>query len=241
MDTILGNVHSIETFGALDGPGIRYVIFLQGCPLRCIYCHNADTWTFEKNKLISPQEALEDILRYHSFIENGGVTISGGEPMLQAKFCKQLIDLCHTEGIHCAIDTSGGVPLEKCGQAVDAADMLLLDIKALDKSLAKKITGRERLYFKEILDYCEKTKKDVWIRHVIVPDLTLKKELLEELAEFLKKYKCVKKVELLPFHKLGEYKWRELGNKSPLSEQRVPTNKEIELANNIFKSRGFVV
>lgn len=241
MAETLGRLHSIETFGALDGPGIRYVLFLQGCPLRCMYCHNPDTWSAEDKNVISPSQALTDILRYRNFISSGGVTLSGGEPLVQADFCRELITLCHNEKIHCAIDTAGSIPLSECKQAIDAADMLLLDVKALDPVLCKKITGQDNRNALEILSYCEITGKDVWIRHVLVPELTLVRELLERLADFLCQYSCVKKIELLPFHKMGEYKWEAMGMESPLQNTRIPTPDEVNMAKEIFHSHGFSV
>lgn len=234
----IGRLHSVETFGALDGPGIRYILFLQGCPLRCQYCHNPDTWDHSAGKTISSQEAFQDILRYRNFIASGGVTLSGGEPLLQPDFCRQVIDLCYQEGIHCAIDTSGSIPLSSCKSAVDAADLLLLDIKALDINLCKELTGQDNRNELELLSYCEITGKDVWIRHVLVPGKTLEKESLEKTAAFLSHYSCVKKVDLLPFHKMGEYKWEAMGMVSPLSDCRVPTSEEISMAKEIFQKAG---
>lgn len=241
MSSDIGKIHSVETFGALDGPGIRYVLFMQGCPLKCIYCHNPDTWNVCSNRFVSPEEVLKDILKYKNFILKGGVTLSGGEPLMQPDFCKKLMSLCHQHNIHCAIDTSGSIPLSVSKEAIDEADLILLDIKALRSDVLKKITGRDKLYFKEILDYCEQIGKDVWIRHVLVPNITIKEDLLDEVAEFIKKYKCVKTVELLPFHKMGEYKWEQMGKISPLSEERVPTEEEILLSQNIFKNKGIRV
>ena len=234
----IGRLHSVETFGALDGPGIRYVLFLQGCPLRCQYCHNPDTWEISSGKSITSREAVQDILRYRNFIASGGITLSGGEPLLQPSFCREIIDLCHQEGIHCAIDTSGSVPLASCRCAVDAADLLLLDIKALDPALCKELTGKDNRNELELLSYCEITGKDVWIRHVMVPGKTLSKNKLEETAEFLSHYSCIKKVDLLPFHKMGEYKWEAMGMVSPLSDTRVPTAEEISMAKEIFQKAG---
>lgn len=236
-----GRLHSVETFGALDGPGIRYVLFLQGCPLRCQYCHNPDTWKPEKNNLVTAEEAVRDLLRYKNFIASGGVTLSGGEPLMQPDFCREVIDLCHQEGIHCAIDTSGGVPLAICRHAVDAADLLLLDIKALEPELCKALTGQDNRNALELLSYCEITGKDVWIRHVLVPELTLTKHRLTQLAEFLSAYSCIRRVELLPFHKMGEYKWEAMGMTSPLSTTREPTAQELDMARAIFKDRGLPI
>lgn len=233
-----GYLHSVETFGALDGPGIRYVLFLQGCPLRCGFCHNPDTWQPCAGRAITPEDAFQDILKYKNYISSGGVTLSGGEPLLQPEFCQALINLCHSAGIHCAVDTSGVIPLATCRQAVDAADLLLLDIKALDPILCQELTGQDNQNALALLDYCEAVKKAVWIRHVLVPDLTLRRELLEKLAEFLSGFSCVEQVELLPFHKMGEYKWEALGLCSPLADTREPTKEETAMAKEIFQNRG---
>ena len=236
-----GRIHSIETFGSLDGPGIRYVVFLQGCPLRCLYCHNVDTWGYETGTVKSADEVVQDILRYRSFIASGGVTISGGEPLLQHEFTKEIIQKCHENGLHTAIDTSGAIPLKICRETIDAADMLLLDIKALSPELCKKLTGQDNKNALDILNHCESTGKPVWIRHVIVPGLTLDTELLNELADFLSQFKCIKKVELLPFHKMGEYKWNELKIEYSLHDTDEPTYSEVENAKKIFSERGFTI
>ena len=236
-----GYLHSVETFGALDGPGIRYVLFLQGCPLRCGFCHNPDTWQACTGKAVTPEDAFEDILKYKNFISSGGVTLSGGEPLLQPEFCQALISLCHSAGIHCAVDTAGPIPLDFCRQAVDAADLLLLDIKALDPTLCQELTGQDNQNALALLEYCEAAQKAVWIRHVLVPGLTLRRELLENLAEFLSGFSCVEQVELLPFHKMGEYKWEALNLRSPLSGTREPTKAEVAAAKKIFQSRGLSI
>lgn len=234
----IGRLHSVETFGALDGPGIRYVLFLQGCPLHCLYCHNPDTWDPSSGRAVTSGEAVQDILRYRNFIASGGVTLSGGEPLLQADFCREVIELCHKENIHCAVDTSGGIPLMMCKQAVDAADLLLLDIKALDAAVCAELTGQDNRNALELLSYCEITGKHVWIRHVIVPGITLVKERLEATAVFLSHYSCVLKVELLPFHKMGEYKWEALDMVSPLADVSEPVAAEVKAAKEIFRKAG---
>ena len=234
----IGRIHSVETFGALDGPGIRYVLFLQGCPLRCAYCHNPDTWEMSGKTVKTAAQVVEDILRYSHFIAAGGVTLSGGEPLLQADFCREVIELCHQHGLHCAIDTSGALPLSQCQTAVNAADMLLLDIKALDPQVYRKLTGSDNRNALALLNYCELIGKMVWIRHVLVPGVTLIPERLEALAEFLRGYACVARVELLPFHKMGEYKWEAMHMKSPLAGTNAPTEEEVAMAKNIFSSKG---
>lgn len=237
----LGYLHSVESFGALDGPGIRYVLFLQGCPLRCSFCHNPDTWCASAGKAVSAKEVFQNILKYKSFISSGGVTLSGGEPLLQPEFCRKLITLCHGKKLHCAIDTAGSIPLAACQPAVDAADLLLLDIKALDPVLCQDLTGQDNKNALALLDYCESVKKPVWIRHVLVPGFTLEQERLEQLAEYLSGFSCVERIELLPFHKMGEYKWEALGISSPLAETKEPAKEEISMAREIFQNRGLSV
>ena len=239
MPTAEGRIHSVETFGSLDGPGIRYIVFFQGCPLRCLYCHNVDTLDPKGGMLKTSDEIVADILRYKSFISTGGVTLSGGEPLFQPEFEKEFLVKCHENGIHTAIDSSGGIPLQKCKEALDEADLILLDIKALPDDLCTRIIGQSSKNSIDILNYREKTGKSVWIRHVIVPGLTLDYGLLTSLADFLKNYKCIERIELLPFHKMGEYKWKELNKAYTLTDTPEPTYTEIENAKRIFSERGF--
>lgn len=238
MPDTVGRIHSIETFGALDGPGIRYVVFLQGCPLRCAYCHNPDTWDAKGGREISAAALVKDILRYKNFIASGGVTLSGGEPLMQADFCREVLRLCRQEHLHTAIDTSGAIPLSVSKPAIDMADLLLLDIKALDAALSAELTGRDNRNTIETLHYCELVGKRVWLRHVIVPGITLERARLERLADFLVPYSCIDRVELLPFHKMGAYKWETLGIDFTLKDTPEPTEEEVEAAKKIFLARG---
>lgn len=241
MDAVTGRIHSYESFGTLDGPGVRFVVFLQGCPLRCLYCHNPDTWECGGGKLVGSDEVLRDILRYHSFLKSGGVTLSGGEPLLQPDFCRAILEGCRTHGLHTALDTSGAAPLALTREAIDAADMLLLDIKALDPGDAERLTGANNAMTLQTLDYCEQTDKEVWVRHVLVPGYTLEENKLRALAAFLRPYQCVKRVEPLAYHKMGDYKWRELGLTLPLEDVPVPTAEEITAAEAIFRDAGLPV
>lgn len=238
---IIGRIHSVETFGAVDGPGVRYVLFMQGCPLRCLYCHNPDSWDVHSGKEITSEEAAEDIQKYMNFIKRGGVTISGGEPLLQSEFVEDLILRCKALGLHTAIDTSGAIPLEKSQKAIDASDLLLLDIKSLDDDVCKNLTGTSNSNTLKTLDYCEQTHKPVWIRHVIVPGITLKTDLLEKLADFLKGYTCIENIEILPFHKMGEFKWQDMNLKYSLFDTPQPENDEIQKAKEIFLSRNLPI
>ena len=230
-----GYIHSVETFGAVDGPGIRYVVFMQGCPLRCQYCHNPDTWKVKAGMEVSVSSLVKEIKPYTNYIKLGGVTISGGEPMLQAKFVYKLIKRLHRIGLNVAIDTAGSLPLEKVQKTIDASDMLLLDIKAIDNDLHKIVCGATNKNMLETLNYCEKIDKPVWIRHVVVPGLTLDEGRLEELAKFLTAYKCVKNIELMGFHKMGEFKWKELGYDYKLYETPEATSEEMKKVRSIFE------
>ena len=218
-EAITGYVHSHETFGTLDGPGVRYVLFLQGCNLRCAYCHNPDTWAPGGQKT-AVGDAIADILRYKSFIQSGGVTFSGGEPLLQAEFVAALCDECRTAGLHTAIDTAGAIPLGHCHAAIDATDLLLLDIKAMDPAMCKELTGEDNALAFKMLEYCEERRKEVWIRHVVVPGFTLDAAQIQALKDYVKQFSCVTKLTLLPFHKMGMYKWERLGLTSPLANTR---------------------
>lgn len=236
MKETKGYIHSVETFGAVDGPGIRFVVFFQGCKLRCRFCHNPDTWRIDSPnaRVVTAEELLSEILQYKNYIKNGGVTFSGGEPLLQPAFLNELITLCHQNGLHTAVDTAGG-DLSFCKEPVEAADLILLDIKAADPEDCKKVTGFDNKLALDVLDFRENLAKDVWIRHVLVPGLTLDEQKLIKLAELLKRYRCIKKIELLPFHKMGEYKWKTLGLNYTLNETSEPKADEVKTAYEILK------
>lgn len=233
---IKGRIHSFESFGAVDGPGIRYVLFFQGCPLRCKYCHNPDTWSFDGGEEYAVDELVEKILPFKGFYNRGGgVTLSGGEPLAQPEFAAKLLLKLKVNGFHTAVDTSGSIPLSVCKNAIDEADMLLLDIKSADPQLSAEITGNDKSLENEIalLDYCEHQKKPVWIRHVVVPGLTLDKGNLEKLAELLKGYSCIEKIEPLPFHKMGEHKW--IPELYTLEDTKAPTKEEMDEVQKILR------
>jgi pyruvate formate lyase activating enzyme len=238
---VKGRIHSVETFGTLDGPGVRYVLFLQGCALRCLYCHNPDTWEMNAGELKDSGELVNDIMSYRNFIRTGGVTISGGEPLLQPEFTLDIIERCRENGLHTALDTAGSVPLSVSKPVLDAVDLVLLDIKALREEDCIELTGRSNANTLATLDYCEKIGKPVWIRHVLVPGYTLDTRKLEELADHLASFSCIGMVELLPFHKMGEYKWKVLKLDYRLGETPEPTPLELTEARRIFTRKGIPV
>lgn len=228
-------MHSFESFGAVDGPGIRTVVFLQGCNLRCKYCHNPDTWNMTDATIITAEDLVNKIMEYYNFIKNGGVTISGGEPLLQADFCQSVAMLCHSHGLHVAIDTSGNVDLEISRKAILEADMIMLDIKDIDDDDCILLTGKSNKNTIKTLDFCESIGKEVWIRHVLVPQYTLFADKLERLGRFLSNYSCIKMVELLPYHTMGIYKWEELNIDYQLKDVQTPSDIQINDAVSILK------
>ena len=239
---LYGNIHSIETMGTLDGPGLRYVVFMQGCSLRCRYCHNPDTWDMDGGRRMSVEELVTDILLYRSFITNGGgVTISGGEPLKQPQFVLALVRSLKKEGIHTAIDTAGSVPLTISRDVLKAADLILLDIKSLDDRQAFSLTGMGNANTLATLAYCQAIGKDVWLRHVLVPGWTLDEGRLTNLAQFLSSFSCIQTVELLPYHSMGAYKWEQLKMNYPLKDVKSPTVADLTMARSIFEAQGHTV
>lgn len=225
-----GRIHSFESFGTVDGPGIRFVIFMQGCPLRCLYCHNPDTWHLGGGSEYTVDEVMQKIRRYLPYIESsgGGITVSGGEPLLQPDFLLELFRRCREENIHTAIDTSGCAAVdERAAALLEYTDLVLLDIKHINKEMHKKITGASNSLTLDFARALDSRKIPVWLRYVVVPGLTDDEISLKRLAEFLKSLSNVEKIELLPFHKLGEYKWKELGLDYTLGDVREATEGDI--------------
>lgn len=220
-----GYVHSIQSLGTVDGPGVRSVVFLSGCPLRCIYCHNPDTWEQQADQLTEAEELAQRLLRFYSFIKNGGVTFSGGEPLLQAEFVTEVAGILKKEGLHIAIDTCGIPATSAAARLIEVADLFLLDVKMTREDDYKRHTGGSLEATMNFLDCLEKVGKDVWIRHVVVPNVNDSKEDVMRLAELIKGYRCIKKVELLPFKNLCLEKYRMLNIPFPL-EGTQPMNLE---------------
>lgn len=237
-----GCIHSHESFGTVDGPGIRYVVFTQGCPLRCRYCHNADTWKIEDAKYReTPEETFKEICKYKNFIKSGGVTVTGGEPFMQPDYVKELFKLCKADGIHTTVDTSGYILSDKVKEALEYVDLVLLDIKCIDPKTHKELTLVELAPVLEFAEYLKSINKKVWIRHVIVPGITDNDEFLNKLADYVKTMDNVEKVELLPYHTLGEYKWEKIGEHYSLKGVPPLSKERLENAREIFKKRGLAV
>lgn len=236
----IGRIHSLESFGTVDGPGIRFVVFLQGCPLRCQFCHNPDTWDAEKGKEYTPEQLAEEIIKYKSYMDfsGGGVTFTGGEPLLQAEFVLEVCKIIKEKGINVAIDTSGFVWNSKVKEVLEYADIVLLDIKNFDPHTYKVITGVSLAPTLQFLDYLREKNVNTWVRYVLVPGLSDNLDKVEELSAYLDNYPNVSKIELLGFHKMGEYKWKELGLEYKLTNTKEPSADLIKTVKDIFARNG---
>ena len=236
-DKIKGYVHSIYTGGMVDGPGIRCVVFLAGCGLRCKYCHNPDTWNRDNGNIITVDDCLAEILKYEAYYKfsGGGVTISGGEPLNQPDFLAELLKACHAHGLHTAIDTSGFTTKNVAEKILPHVDLLLLDIKSYNKDTYKNVTGVSLDNTLDFLRAASRYKVTTWIRFVLVPGLTDNKRDMKEMAEFLQAFDNVEEIHVLPFHKNGEYKWENVQIPYELGDTRVPTQEEIAEAEAILR------
>ncbi len=228
-EKILGNVHSIESCGTVDGPGIRFVVFMQGCPMRCLYCHNPDSWDVGIYKQMS---AAEIISRYEGVKEfcKGGITVTGGEPLLQIDFVTELFKLAREKKIHMALDTSGitFVPdmIEKFDKLLEYTDLVLLDIKHIDDEQHKILTGHSNKNVLAFARYLSDMNKPMWVRHVVVPNITFKQEYLFELGKFLKGLKNITALDVLPYHSMAISKYKNLGMEYPLENTPQLTKEE---------------
>lgn len=210
----IGRIHSVESTGMVDGPGVRFVVFLQGCELRCAYCHNPDTWNKSDGKEITSEELFKQIQRYRPYFERsgGGVTFSGGEPLLQPEFLTECLKLCRAEGIHTAIDTSG-VGLGKYDEILRYTDLCILDVKHPNPQEYKNITARPMDRFEKFVESLRSADCALWVRSVIVPTINDSDEYIDMLWEYVKTLPKVEKVELLPYHLLGVNKYKALNIK----------------------------
>lgn len=241
MSLVKGRVHSTENFGTVDGPGIRFVIFLQGCKMRCKFCHNPDTWDLSKGEEKSAQELIEAALRFKAYWgEDGGITVTGGEPLLQIDFLIELFRLAKKEGINTTLDTCGqpfcldGDFREKFDELLKYTDLILLDIKHIDNDEHKKLTMQQNANILEMAKYLAMKNKPIWLRHVLIPEITDNDEYLHELGKFLADLNNIQKLEVLPYHTMGIYKWENLGIKYPLEGVESPSEERVENAKKIL-------
>lgn len=234
----MAKIHSFESLATLDGEGIRYGVFFTGCPLRCVYCHNPDTW-FDNGRDYTAEELVKKIKRYKPYFKNGGgVTFSGGEPLLNADFINKTAPLLKAEGIDYCLDTSGSVPLtDEVKICIDNADMVILDIKFYDEESYKKYTKGNFENFVHIGRYCSEIQKRLWIRTVVVPGINDSEEQIAEYAEFAKQFKY-EKYELLAFHTMGFFKYEKLGIENPLLDKQALSKERLfELQKIVDKAR----
>ena len=231
-------IHSVESFGTVDGPGIRFVLFLQGCHLQCKYCHNRDTWNMNGGKYKSIDDIFEKIKRYKNYImsSSGGVTVTGGEPLLQVKFLIELFKKLKEEGINTCIDTSGMVAItDDIKEVLKYTDLVLLDIKHIDDEKCKKLVGVSNKKELEFAKYLSENGIKMWIWQVLVPGYTDDEQDLLRLKEFINSLKTVDKVQILPYHSMGKYKWEKLGVKYELENVRDANQNDVERAKKILK------
>lgn len=233
-------IHSVETCGTVDGPGIRYVVFFQGCPMRCLYCHNPDTWLVDGGDMVELEVLFRDIMKYKNYMKfsGGGITASGGEPLLQAGFVSELFKLCRQNGIRTALDTSGSILNDKVNEILEYTDLVLLDIKCFDAERYEKLTSHQLKPTLKFAQCLAEHNIPVWLRYVLVPDLTDDIQEISSLADFACKLGNVERVDVLPFHKMGEYKWPMLGYDYKLTATQPPDNQMLTDVKKIFNDKG---
>lgn len=238
-----GRIHSIESFGSVDGPGTRFIIFVQGCSMRCLYCHNADTWDCQKGQLRSTDELLDQAERYRPYWgPEGGITVSGGEPLLQIDFLLELFRKARERGIGTCIDTAGQPFTRqepffgKFRQLMEVTDILLLDMKHIDQEAHRKLTGWGNENILDLFRYLSDIRKPIWVRQVLVPGYTDDPASLQRTREFLDTLTNVQRVEVLPYHSMGLYKWEELGIPNQLKDVEPPTREQVDRARAILKA-----
>lgn len=237
-----GRIHSFESFGTVDGPGIRFVVFLQGCPLRCRYCHNPDTWGAGGTEYTA-EEIANRALKYKNYFgDKGGVTVTGGEPLVQIDFVIELFTILKEKGIHTCVDTSGITFNPDSQQSVDkhkellkVSDLFLLDIKHIDEEACKKLTGHSNKNTLAFAKFLSENGKPVWIRQVLVPNITDDEQSLKRTRAFIDTLQTVEKIEVLPYHTMGTVKYEKLGLAYPLKGVGAPTKESVEKAKRILK------
>jgi len=237
--SVTGRVHSIETCGTVDGQGIRFIIFLQGCLMRCKYCHNRDTWDTEAGKETTVEELMTELLQYRNFMEasDGGITISGGEAMLQPEFVLAMFKACRLEGIHTCLDTNGFV--RKIDQTtkdiLDYTDLVLLDIKQMDNKKHIDLTHVSNKYTLDFAKYLAEHDQAVYLRYVVVPGITDDLDDAHALGQFIAPMKNIEKIEMLPYHELGKHKWTAMGETYPLDGVNPPTRESMQAVQQVLQ------
>ncbi|MDF7667084.1 pyruvate formate lyase 1-activating protein [Orbaceae bacterium ESL0727] len=241
-EPIKGRMHSFESFGTVDGPGIRFIVFFQGCLMRCLYCHNRDTWDLKAGREITVDELMKEIVSYKNFImpNDGGVTASGGEAILQAEFVAAWFRACHEEGIHTCLDTNGYARQidQTIENLMDVTDLVMLDLKQINDEIHQKLAGVSNKRVLEFAQYLQKINKRTWIRYVVVPGWTDDDASAHLLGQFIKDMKNIERVDLLPYHSLGAYKWKNIGDKYSLEGVEPPPRETLDRIQAILESYG---
>lgn len=239
----VGRIHSMESVGTLDGPGIRFVIFLQGCPLRCVYCHNPDCQEPFGGNVVTIDDLMWEINKYRSYMlfSGGGVTVSGGEPFVQSDFVEELFKRCKDQGLHTTLDTSGFVNLNIAKSVLRFVDLVLLDIKSFDPEIYERVTKVPITPVIKFAKHLQEINKRTWVRFVLVPDFTDSPQNIEGLARFVSTLGNVELVEILPFHKMGEYKWEKLGYDYTLKNTPPPSPEKVQAVIDVVKNYGLEV
>ena len=232
---IKGKVHSIQTLGTVDGPGVRFVVFMQGCPLRCKCCHNPDTWDFEGGTIYSPEEIVEKATHYREYLgSNGGITVSGGEPLCQAEFVTEIFKLCHKAGINTCLDTSGIILNSQIKELLNETDRVLLDIKYTDEALYRENVGCELSDVRDFLEYLSKENIKTTIRQVIIPTVNDDENNIIKLKSIVGKFKNIDKIELLPFRKICQTKYDNMGFEFPFGHLPEPKQEIMKRLNKLL-------
>lgn len=243
-DGVFGRIHSVETMGTVDGPGLRYVLFLQGCMFRCLYCHNRDTWDFDGGHIRTTNHVARDMIKYKPFVINkGGVTVTGGEPLLQIEFVTDLFRQLKKEGIHTCLDTNGYALHydQKLDDLMEVTDLVLLDLKQIDDIKHKLLTEVPNKHTLKFANYLSEREQPIWLRHVVVPGYSDDVKDVARFAAFAKSLNNVQKVELLPYHAMGVSKWRQLGYDYPLKGVEPPSREKMLELKATVEKQGLTV
>ena len=243
----LGYVHSLESFGSVDGPGVRFVVFLQGCALRCKYCHNPETWAAEGGEEWTAEKLFQRVYRYRNYWgKKGGITVSGGEPLRQMEFLTAFFELARSKGVHTALDTAGQPfrpddpdYLAGFDRLMKSTSLVILDLKEIDPERHRQLTGKDNANILAMARRISDLGVPLWIRHVLVPGLTDDEEGLRRTADFIRSLKTVQRVEVLPYHTLGLFKWQKLGIPYPLPDAVPPTAEQVKRAEELLEVQNY--
>ncbi|MDD1794373.1 pyruvate formate lyase 1-activating protein [Enterovibrio makurazakiensis] len=243
--SVIGRIHSFESCGTVDGPGIRFIVFLQGCLMRCKYCHNRDTWDLDDGREVSVDEIMKEVVTYRHFINasGGGVTASGGEAMLQPEFVREFFRAAHAEGIHTCLDTNGYIRkhTDVIDEVLDATDLVMLDLKQINDEIHQNLVGVPNKRVLDFARYLHQRGQKTWIRYVVVPGYTDDEDSAHRLGEFIKDMDNIEKIEMLPYHQLGAHKWEALGYEYELKDATPPKKETMENLKNILEGYGHKV